>query len=251
MGGGGTGVRAAAYAAALAGELLALPWLVPLDDRLVRIARAARGCAAERFLTGLCDVVTPAGIALLALGGAVTLTRAPRDWRRALYAVAAVAAGVVLTHALKLLFTRARPAVHDLAHATQSFPSGHTASACLYVAATLVMVEGAVAWRRLVALLGGLWIAAVAFARVYLGYHWPTDVAGTILAMLAYLDLALLHPRAAVRRRTLAVTAAVALVLLALRPVVAGRRIALPASSQAGVPAAMLAACPPPPPPPP
>jgi hypothetical protein len=65
--------------------------------------------------------------------------------------------------------------------------------------------------------------------------------------MLAFVSLAVLDPRATVRRRTLAATALAALAILALRPAIAGHRIVLAASSQAGVPAAMLRACGPPP----
>src|SRR5207248_11459565 len=52
-----------------------------------------------------------------------------------------------------------------------AFPSGHTATAC-----ALAFIIG-MRRRRWAALVWAL-AAAVAFSRIYLGLHWPTDVLG-------------------------------------------------------------------------
>ena len=71
-----------------------------------------------------------------------------------------------------------------------SFPSGHTAAACLAFTALAVCVatpaRGRVV-RILSWLIAGLAIAATGFSRVELGVHWTTDVIASILFMAGWL----------------------------------------------------------------
>lgn len=65
-----------------------------------------------------------------------------------------------------------------------SFPSGHaTAAAALCVA--LVVIAATFAGRVTAAVLGGLYAAAVAVSRFYLGDHYPLDVLGSLLCAVA------------------------------------------------------------------
>lgn len=118
-----------------------------------------------------------------------------RDRRDGLRLAAATALGcgaaLVLSMALGNLLFEARPFVHDadtvrlIPHAADaSFPSDHAT-----LAGGLATV-GALAWRQAGALLGGL-AALVALARVFVGVHYPGDVAvglalGSGCAVLAW-----------------------------------------------------------------
>lgn len=65
-----------------------------------------------------------------------------------------------------------------------SFPSGHaTAAATLCVA--LVVIAVTIAGRVTALVLGGLYAAAVAASRFYLGDHYPLDVLGSLLCAVA------------------------------------------------------------------
>jgi membrane-associated phospholipid phosphatase len=75
-----------------------------------------------------------------------------------------------------------------------SWPSGHTAVACL-VFAILALVVGAIAprsrYRPLAWVLAALSVVAMAFSRVELGVHWTTDVIASMVFVSAWLVIVL------------------------------------------------------------
>ena len=87
---------------------------------------------------------------------------------------------VSMNYLLKQVFARPRPEVFAplVVEHTYSFPSGHTiASVSLYgLLAVYLWDQG----RRALAFLSAFWILAVAFSRVYLGAHYPSDVLGAM-----------------------------------------------------------------------
>lgn len=107
---------------------------------------------------------------------------------------AAVACGLMLdliacNLLLKPLFGRVRPFVLNPAAVLlvpppldASFPSGHTAASFAAVAA--LKASGSPLWKPALGL-----AAAIAFSRLYLYVHWPSDVLGGILlgAVLGHL----------------------------------------------------------------
>lgn len=117
---------------------------------------------------------------------AVTVVLAVLWWRRDRHAsvllLAAVGGSAALTAFVKLAVGRPRPAVPlavDTAERTLSFPSGHTLSSlALYGALAFLVLHGP--WpplrRGAVAAALGATALLVAVSRLYLGYHWPSDV---------------------------------------------------------------------------
>ena len=94
-----------------------------------------------------------------------------------------------------LIVDRDRPPVETVGEtqADTSFPSGHTASAItLYVGLALVLtLSRSVTARRLLIALAVVIVVLVGFARMYRGFHYPTDilagiVLGTIWLAVAY-----------------------------------------------------------------
>ena len=104
---------------------------------------------------------------------------------------------IVVDDVVKPFFERPRPfevmseiTLIDARPNSPSFPSGHAAMA----------VAGALAGTRMIPIAGfALWplAALVAFSRIYLGVHWPTDVlAGALLGFaLAWFVLGGARPR--------------------------------------------------------
>lgn len=100
------------------------------------------------------------------------------------FLLSAVAGYFVISWLLAVLFRRHRPIVEfpdikTLIHPLQnwkSFPSDHTGMSFIFV--LVVLVFGAPIWLLVIGFLVAL---TVAFARVYVGVHYPRDILGGII----------------------------------------------------------------------
>ncbi|MBO1910300.1 phosphatase PAP2 family protein, partial [Microvirga sp. 3-52] len=96
--------------------------------------------------------------------------------------VVVIAGTVTFNHLLKLYFKRERPVIHRIMDANgYSFPSGHT-----MMAFSLYVIIAYIAWRNIETRLGkvllivfaAFMIIMIGTSRIYLGVHFPSDVAG-------------------------------------------------------------------------
>lgn len=148
-----------------------------LDGRLMALARRRRSAALDGFLVRLTRVANYSRLWLLTAGALFLLggRRGRRAARRGLLAVAIAAA--VANGPAKLLVGRRRPRgpAHTLIPMPRStsFPSGHSAAAFAF--ATGVCAE----WPELGVGLLPL-ASAVAYSRVHVGVHHPSDVAAGV-----------------------------------------------------------------------
>jgi undecaprenyl-diphosphatase len=113
-----------------------------------------------------------------------------RRFRQAIFMAIASGGSLVLNETMKIFFHRPRPQV-DWAQVLPdySFPSGHTMNSVVFYV-TLAVVLWSVRGRRigLVSLTIGIALALlVGVSRIYLGYHYFTDVAGGLLAGTVWL----------------------------------------------------------------
>ena len=141
-----------------------------------------------RAFTVLGSEVVVGGLAIVLL--VALLMR--RQFARATVFAVAMGGSAVLTVALKLLVARPRPGGLDRLgppDKTYSFPSGHTLNSMVFLALVVWLLWASLTHAARVALVvvSAVVAAGVAASRVYLGYHWLTDVLASGLVALAWL----------------------------------------------------------------
>ena len=157
-------------------------WAVGFDLQTMQAIATHR----SQSLTSIAGIVSDAGsLPLLApLAIAFVLLR---RWKRPAddLALIVIAAGsAALPSVVKLFVARPRPTIEHLSHLSSlSFPSEHTTqAAAIYLTIAILLSQGLRrGWRELVVVIAILIALAVAWARVYLGVHYPTDVIAGLL----------------------------------------------------------------------
>lgn len=152
------------------------------------------------FLRQTGDPATPVGplwlrqvmVDVTALGSLAVLTIvttlatgylvAARKPALATFMVGAVVGGALISTLLKAVYARTRPDIvaHLVGTDSASFPSGHAMNSAvtyLTLAVLLSRAEKSVAVRRYLISMAIALTLTIGFSRLYLGVHWPTDVA--------------------------------------------------------------------------
>ncbi|XAS68544.1 phosphatase PAP2 family protein [Micrococcaceae bacterium Sec5.7] len=156
---------------------------------------------ATALLTTVTTVTSPMWMTVIGFLAALGWAVWKREiWRPALL-LGAMAVTVVLSAVIKNEIGRARPPASDFLLGPDdalSFPSGHTFGAGVFF---LVLVSLLISRRnrRTTAAVGWIACAAavagtvlVAFSRLYLGYHWLTDVVASIGLAVAVTGIVIL-----------------------------------------------------------
>ena len=166
-----------------------------LDRAVYRAVNRGGGRLTDSFFRG----VTELGSLWAAAGAALALAGARRK-KEALDALGAAAAMWLLGQALKKLWRRPRPyrSLEDVRlliaePAGTTWPSSHPAVLLAFVTVAARDLDGSGTIKAAVVGLAG----AVGLSRVYLGVHYPADVAGGLLLGRGVADLwtALVSPR--------------------------------------------------------
>ncbi len=154
-----------------------------LDRPVLEFLVGVRSGVVTSVLAALTFVTGPTVLPWIVLVVCLVWGRVRREWWRPVLLAAAMLGSTALSLAVKGLVARPRPPEETMyipgSETTASFPSGHTIGTATFLFAAGYLVASRHRTRRFVLgwLVGGLLgVAAVALSRLYLGYHFLTDV---------------------------------------------------------------------------
>ncbi|WP_017299538.1 phosphatase PAP2 family protein [Nodosilinea nodulosa] len=110
-----------------------------------------------------------------------------RYWRSLAYFLTTTIGAAIINIAAKLMLQRVRPTlwVSPAPELDYGFPSGHAMSSMTFVVALVILLWGN-RWNWLVATLGGIFVLAIGWTRLYLGVHYPSDILAGWTASIAW-----------------------------------------------------------------
>lgn len=124
-------------------------------------------------------------MAIPILGAIALILLLQKRWRSLAYLLTASLGSVIINRTAKQLMHRVRPQLWESIAPEYSFafPSGHAMTSITLVA-VLLFLTWATSWRWLVLIFGSLYVIAIAWCRLYLGVHFPSDIlAGWMVAL--------------------------------------------------------------------
>jgi len=175
----GIGIWGLAAPAARASQLDVIVWL-----------NKAGNPALDHLSTVVEDVLSPKYAIIITAVLAVIFWIGTRSWLTGLGFGLAVAFAWLPVGALKVVFQEARPAADGLLREAvpsqdfSSFPSGHMSFAIGLVYA-LYLIFNTTKAKSWVIALGALFFVFVAYARIYVGVHYVTDLLASVFASIA------------------------------------------------------------------
>jgi undecaprenyl-diphosphatase len=183
-----------------AGDTLAM------DTKIVRALRKADDPSkpiGPLWMAGVLEDLTALGgptviwLVIVSLTGYLLLQT---KYHTALFVFVTAASGDLINHAIKGVFSRARPTVvpHLREAFSTSFPSGHAMESAIVYLTLAAMLMRIVQGRVTKAYCLGLAVLItflVGVSRVYLGVHYPTDVLGGWIIGMAWASVCWLAAR--------------------------------------------------------
>ncbi|GAB3561966.1 phosphatase PAP2 family protein [Spelaeicoccus albus] len=174
---------------------------IPADASVAAAVDAHRSAAPTIVFSFVTSLASTRAAIFLGLVIVLSLALVWRRPRAAIEYAAVVAAGSLVSTSLKAIVNRPRPPVDLVVGSpavTASFPSGHTLAAATMAGGLAVVAIRLVhsrVTRVIVVASAATWTCAVAYSRLYLGYHWLTDVLASIMLGVALCTALLLVER--------------------------------------------------------
>ncbi len=151
-----------------------------IDYRILRYIEKTRTDERSTFFRFVSDINNPLCIAvILVLLVSRWIKKEKEYYYKAFFVAQSIIFSQAITFSFKALYGRLRPQLYDptfisvISATNKSFPSGHTSEAVATALAVSMVVPKW--WVRLLAF---SWAALIAYSRMYLGVHYPSDVLG-------------------------------------------------------------------------
>jgi membrane-associated phospholipid phosphatase len=117
-----------------------------------------------------------------------------KRWNYLLYTIVTFLGAISISYTGKIIVHRARPHLWELVYqigSDYSFPSGHAMSS-MSLALVLIILTWNSPWRWLTIICGSLFVLSIAWTRLYLGVHYPSDIVGGWMMAIAWSMVVLL-----------------------------------------------------------
>jgi undecaprenyl-diphosphatase len=110
-----------------------------------------------------------------------------RQWRSLAYLISTLLGSIIINRTAKVLLHRVRPHLWESPspELDYGFPSGHAMSSMTLVVALIILTWGT-RWCWLVLIVGGLFVLAIGWTRLYLGVHYPSDILAGWMVSIAW-----------------------------------------------------------------
>ncbi|AFY31825.1 phosphatase PAP2 family protein [Calothrix sp. PCC 7507] len=108
-----------------------------------------------------------------------------KKWRSLTYLITTGLGSAIINRTTKEIMHRVRPQLWEslAPEFDYAFPSGHAMTSMTLVMILIILAKSH-PWRGLVVIFGGLYVLAIAWTRLYLGVHFPSDIlAGWMVAI--------------------------------------------------------------------
>lgn len=158
------------------------PWDEPILLSIHEMASAQVDSFAVVFTQfGIMWGVFPASLVVAALLGQ------RHYWRSLVYFLVTTTGSFMLNVTVKTFMARVRPALWDspTPEFDFAFPSGHAMASMTFVVALVIVLQGS-RWQWVATVLGGLFVIAIGWTRLYLGVHYPSDILAGWAASIAW-----------------------------------------------------------------
>lgn len=160
--------------------------LAKYDNKVTEFVISYRNPQLNKFFQFITEIGDLYGYIVLTALSAIIFYVIFKNWRFVLEIVFVLAISGLANVALKQVINRARPdAEHLVSVATLSYPSGHAMSAIAFYGFLIYLFYNFKlnVWVKTLTILTlGFLILAIGISRIYLGVHYPSDIAGGYIA---------------------------------------------------------------------
>lgn len=164
--------------------------LASYDSKVTDYVTSFRNPELNLFMQGITEIGDLNGYIVLTVLCTILFYIKFKNWRYVLEMVFVLAIAGLSNSALKQVINRARPDVdHLVSVATLSYPSGHAMSAISFYGFLIYLIYN-IKMKRIfkisLIILFSLMIFLIGISRIYLGVHFPSDIAGGYIAGLIW-----------------------------------------------------------------
>lgn len=166
------------------------------DNTIITLLLANQSGAMDSIMIFITELGSVWFLGTLSIIVILALWFKAKDKWSVLFFITAVGGGGLLTVLLKQLFSRERPSINEAIDAVGfSFPSGHSVGALIFYGFIMFLIirgpqKEWIKWAVSISL--GVLIVLIGISRVYLGAHYPSDVAAGYIAGTIWLLLCLM-----------------------------------------------------------